>query len=310
MRLEWSYLSGIVVGEMELRHLRYFIAVAEEENVTRAAARLHLSQPPLTRQIHDLEAELGVALFDRRGKTIRLTEAGQVFLLEAKASLQRVDEAVRAVRAAASGAHGDLHLGYAPTPTMEILPELLKAFRTRLPTVRVLLHDLGSPEMLAGLREGRLHAALMMEPSKQAGRGIAFAALRSYPVGVAVAANHPFARRRKVTLEAFREEAIIAYSRKDYPDYHEFLARRLGPISKKLNIVEECDSGASLAAAVGSGKGICVCPSIFAEQAATRLRFVPIDPPPVRAAVGIAHRTPRSSSTIGTLVEIARALAS
>ncbi len=309
MRLEWSYLSGIVEGVMELRHLRYFVAVAEEQNVTRAAARLHLSQPPLTRQMHDLEAELGVALFARSGKTIALTEVGRVFLAEAKASLQRVDEAVRAVRAAASGAHGELHLGYAPTPTMEILPELLEAFRKRLPAVRVLLHDLGSPEMLAGLREGRLHAALMMEPSKQAGRGVAFAALRSYPVGLAVAAHHPFARRRKVPLEALREEAIIAYSRKEYPDYHEFVARSLGPLSKKLNIVDECDSGPSLAAAVGSGKGICVCPSIFARRTGSRLKFVPVDPPPARAVVGIAYRANPSSSTTGTLVEIARALA-
>src|SRR5688572_23372281 len=161
----------VCLSEMELRHLRYFVAVAEEQNVTRAAARLHVSQPPLTRQIHDLEAELGVALFARSGRTIRLTDAGRVFLDEARASLKRVDEAVRVVRAVASGAQGELHLGYAPTPTVEILPKLLKAFRKRFPGVRVILHDHSSPEMLAGLREGRLHAALMMQPSKQAGRG-------------------------------------------------------------------------------------------------------------------------------------------
>jgi len=299
---------GIVVAGMELRHLRYFVAVAEEQNVTRAAARLHVSQPPLTRQIHDLEAELGVALFARSGKTIRLTDAGRVFLDEAKDSLRRVDEAVRAVRAVASGAQGELHLGYAPTPTVEILPKLLKAFSKRFPGVRVILHDHSSPEMLAGLREGRLHAALMMQPSKQAGRGIAFGELESYPVGVAVAGNHSFARRRRVTLEDACKEPIIAYSRKEYPDYHEFVARSIGPHAKRLNIVAECDSGTSLSAAVESGRGICICASIFAATTGRRLIFVPLYPAPPPAVVGIAHRKEKIASATEALVQTAQSV--
>src|SRR6185369_11615858 len=94
---------------MELRHLRYFVAVAEEQNVTRAAARLHVSQPPLSRQIRDLEDELGVALFEHSAKAVRLTEAGRVFLTEARAVVQRADEAVQTVRAVASGQRGEIH---------------------------------------------------------------------------------------------------------------------------------------------------------------------------------------------------------
>lgn len=96
---------------MELRHLRYFVAVAEEENVTRAAARLHISQPPLSRQIRDLEAELGIALFEHSAKAVRLTEAGQVFLNEARAVLQRVNEAVQTAKAIATGQRGEIHVG-------------------------------------------------------------------------------------------------------------------------------------------------------------------------------------------------------
>src|SRR5579863_6215004 len=100
---------------MELRHLRYFIVVAEEQNVTRAAARLHVSQPPLSRQIRDLEEELGVALFKRTAKSVELTAAGKIFLTEARAILQRSNEAVQTVRAVASVGRGQVRVGYAPS---------------------------------------------------------------------------------------------------------------------------------------------------------------------------------------------------
>jgi DNA-binding transcriptional LysR family regulator len=306
MFLESKYPSGIVVPGMELRHLRYFVAVAEEQNVTRAAARLHVSQPPLTRQIQDLEDELGVLLFARSGKAIRLTDAGRVFLNEARASLKRVEEAVQAVRAAAAGDHGEWHLGYAPTPTAEVLPKLLKAFRKQFPKIRVRLHDCSSPEMLAGLREGRLHAALMMQPTKQAARNIVFLEFKTYPVGVVVAANHPFARRRKMTLKEACTEPVVVYSRKEYPDYYEFLARSVGAHVKKLNVVEECDSGTSLAAAVESGRGLAICAAIFAATAGQRLTFVPLDPGPPPAVVGMAHRREKNASTTQALVHAAQ----
>ena len=102
---------------MELRHLRYFVAVAEEENVSRAALKLHVSQPGLSRQIRDLEEELGFLLLKRSAKSVRLTEAGQTFLTEARAVLQRADEAVKAARAVATGGSRELHVGYAPSLT-------------------------------------------------------------------------------------------------------------------------------------------------------------------------------------------------
>src|SRR5215471_16280491 len=138
---------------MELRHLRYFVAVAETENVTRAAHKLHVSQPGLSRQIRDLEDELGFPLLERTAKSVRLTAAGRVFLAEARAVLQRVESGVNAARAAALGANRELHVGYAPSPTARLLPLALRAFQAELPEVRVRLHDLSTEEMLAGVRE-------------------------------------------------------------------------------------------------------------------------------------------------------------
>ncbi len=294
---------------MELRHLRYFIAVAEEQNVTRAAARLHVSQPPLTRQVRDLEDQLGVALFERTGKSIRLTDAGHVFLAEARAALRRVEDAVKTVQAAAATEQGELHIGYAPSPTIEFLPAVLRAFHKAAPRLRVILHDHSSPEMLAGLREGCLHAALMMQPTRQAARGISFAALRTLPIGVVVSPEHPFARRRAVSLQDVLAEPLVGYSRKQYPDYYEFLNRHVGLSSKRVHLAEECDSGSSLIAAVESGKGLAITTTSLAVAAGKRLRFVPITPTPTPGIVGIAWLAKRATAPTRQFVEVARRVA-
>src|SRR3974390_2431677 len=108
----------MVETSMELRHLRYFVAAAEAETGSRAAGRLHVSQPALSRQIRDLEEELGFSLFERSAKSVRLTAAGKAFLTEARAVLQRADEAVTTARAVAAGGQTELHVGYAPSPTV------------------------------------------------------------------------------------------------------------------------------------------------------------------------------------------------
>src|SRR6202040_132089 len=108
-----------MLAQMELRHLRYFVAVAEEQNITRAALRLHVSQPPLSRQIRNLEDELGIALFDHDANAVRLTEAGRFFLTEARIILQRADDAVKMAKAVAGGRQGEIQVGYAPSLTVE-----------------------------------------------------------------------------------------------------------------------------------------------------------------------------------------------
>src|SRR5260370_6479003 len=131
--------AGILEPAVELRHLRYFVAVAEMENVSRAALKLHVSQPALSRQIRDLEDELGFSLLERTAKSVRLTDAGRAFLDNARALLQNADEAVTKARAVASAEPTELHVGYSPTPTAEILPKILRAFQRAMPNVHVKL---------------------------------------------------------------------------------------------------------------------------------------------------------------------------
>src|SRR3954469_20437350 len=184
---------------MELRHLRYFVAVAEEENVSRAALKLHVSQPALGRQIRDLEEELGFSLLERSAKSVRLTEAGRTFLDEARAVLQRADEAVKTARSIATGGN-ELHVGYAPSLTARILPPTLRAFQAEMPNVRVRLHDFSTEEMLEGLQNKKLQIAFLVRLTPALLRGLQFEELTRDPMCLAVAPKHPLASRRSVTL--------------------------------------------------------------------------------------------------------------
>jgi DNA-binding transcriptional LysR family regulator len=290
---------------MELRHLRYFVAVAEEENVTRAAAKLRVAQPAVSRQIHDLEEELGLALFERTAKSLRLTDAGRVFLEEARAVLERADSAVKAARGAAGGQCGELQVGYAPSLTVELLPRALRKFQAEMPKVRVLLHDLSSEEMLAGLREEKLHVALMVAPSARQLRGLRFHELARYPLCVAVAPRHRFAKRRVIRLEDTVDEPFIGYSRTGYPEYHASLEKIFAPVRQVPSIAEEHDSVTSLIAAVEAGRGIALVPNCMKCLAGPRLKILPLSPAREEVVVGAVCRKEGVSLVTQKFVEAA-----
>lgn len=274
---------------MELRHLRYFVAVAETENVSRAAAKLHISQPALSRQISDLEEELGFLLLERSAKSVRLTDAGRTFLPEARAVLERADEAVKAAKAVATGAKGELHIGYAPSLTARILPPTLRAFQAELPNVRVKLHDLSTEEMFTGLSDGKLEFAFVAKPGKRMLRGLTFEELVEDPVRLALSPKHPLAGSRAVTIAEIMHEPIIAYSRKDYPDAHELLSKVFAAGKTRPRIIEEHDSVSGLIAAVESGAGVAIVTETLTCLAGMRLKLIPISPQPTPLVVGILN---------------------
>ena len=273
---------------MELRHLRYFVAAAEQENVSRAAVKLNVSQPGVSRQIHDLEEEIGFPLFERSAKALKLTDAGRKFLEEARAVLQRADEAVKNARAVAVGAGGEIHVGYAPSLTIQILPRALRAFQSKFPRARVSLHDLSTEEMLAGLRAGKLQVALMVHPSQKVLRGLHFQELARYPICVALPPAHRLAASKTVGFEQLAKEPLITYSRGDYPEYHAMLDDLFGKY--KPVIAEEHDSVTSIIAAVESGLGVALVPQCVERLAGPRIKLVPLDPAPERIRVGAAWK--------------------
>lgn len=273
---------------MELRHLRYFVAVAEAENVSRAALKVHVSQPALSRQVRDLEEELGFLLLERTAKSVRLTDAGRVFLIEARELLKRSEQAVAKARAIATNGSGELQVGYAPSPTVRILPPTLRAFQARMPKVRVRLHDLSSEELVAGLQHKNLDIAVLVRPTRAMLRGLRFEELARDAMCLAVNPKHRLAHQRSVTVAQVAAEPLVVFNRKEYPDYHELLDAIFAGTKYKRRIAEEHDSGTSLMAAVEAGAGVAIASQSLGCSSGPRLKLIPIFPAPPPLIVGAA----------------------
>jgi DNA-binding transcriptional LysR family regulator len=274
---------------MELRHLRYFQAVAEALNFTRAAAQLRVAQPALSRQVQDLEEEIGVDLLVRSPRGVTLTAEGKLFLAEVKDLLARADESIEKVRALARGEYGELHVGYAPTPTSEILPRALAAFQKVAPRVQVVLHDLAGDEMYAGLREGTLHLAITAQSASNAPiTGVTYEELRQYAFCLALPHGHRLAKKKTVTLAEVAAEPLVALRKRDYSEYHVVLQRIFSPAKLRPRIAVEVDGANTLITGVESGRGVAVVTELFRGITGDRLLYRPITDCPVTQSVGMA----------------------
>ena len=276
---------------MELRHLRYFVTVGEALNFTRAAARLRMTQPALSRQVQELEDELGVDLFRRSAGGVTLTAEGKLFLTAAREALTHIDESVEQVRALARGEYGELHIGYSAVPTADILPPALAAFRKAVPRVKLLLHDLASDELVAGLRNATLELAVMVQPIGEQTVDIEFETLRSYPWCVALTAAHPLARLKSIPLEKLTTEPLVGLRPKDYSEYYRILERLFAPISAKPRVAVECDSASSLIMEVEAGRGVALVTTVLKLVWGKRLLYRPLTGTTEAQSVGIARAT-------------------
>jgi DNA-binding transcriptional LysR family regulator len=273
---------------MELRHLRYFVGVAEMENVSRAALKLHVSQPALSAQIRDLEDQIGFQLLERTAKSVRLTKAGRAFLDEARAVLQRADEAVNKARSIAAAEPSELHVGYSPTPVAEILPRTLRAFQRAMPKVHVRLQDWSNQAILDGVRDGQLQLGLIVSPPKASSlRDLRYEELFHERVCVAVAPQHPFARRRAIPLTEVAAEPLIGLTHEDYPEYHDYLSILFSKVKQKPRVVEEYDSMAGILSSVEAGTGVTIGADVFGYSFPNRIKVLHLIPEPKPISVGI-----------------------
>jgi DNA-binding transcriptional LysR family regulator len=251
---------------MDLRHLRYFIAVAEELHFTKAAKRLHIAQPPLSRQIRELEEELGVTLLNRTRHHIELSDAGRVFLEKAKQILLATDSAVVEAQRAQRGEIGKLAVGFFEQTAYTLLPPILRAFQERFPAVEVQLRWFPVVGQVEALMRGDVDIAFVRpvvdleELSKEL--------LLKEPFVLAVPSTHPFADRDVLSIADCADERIINYTRNLAPDYHAGITRACalaGFIPKNSLEVGQVYTALGL---VSSGVGIAFVPS-----SVQRIRF-------------------------------------
>ena len=214
---------------LELRHLRYFVAVAEALNFSRAADRLHMAQPPLSAAIRQLEQELGTELLLRTTREVRLTEAGSAFLDGARRTLTELDRARSDAQRAAAGEIGQLRIGFSWSARFETLPAIGRTFRASHPDVSLLTEEMWNARMLPALQSGTIDLAVALCP-EVAGE-FSYLPLRSEPVIALLAQSHPLATRAEIELRSLADEGFLMFPRELAPRLYEFmtgLCRRAG----------------------------------------------------------------------------------
>lgn len=244
---------------MELRHLRYFVAVAETCHFGRAAERLHMAQPALSHAIRQLEAELGAPLLTRTTRQVALTPAGEFFLTEARRVLGSVEAGVRGVRRVADGGCGLVRIAFTGTAAFSHLPRIARAVKRNLPGVALEVHaDLLTPDQCDGLRNGSLDLGVLRPPAR--GDGIALRTVEIEPLILAVPADHRLATATDVSMVDLRTEDFIVYSSRDSV-VNDAVLRSCGAAGFSPRREHEAAGTAVLLALVAGGLGIAVVPA-------------------------------------------------
>jgi len=257
---------------VELRQLRYFIAVAEERSFSRAAERLHISQPPLSTQIMMLEEELGVRLLDRSNRGVSLTAAGSVFYEEMRAVLARLEQGRTRTQQAGQGHVGTLSIGFVSIADYGILPPALKEFRARFPEVEVHLHELTTDAQIREMRMGRLDLGIALGPIQDA--DLSFEALLHEELVLAMPVGHRLTKAKGARdLRAFSKENFIVPPRDIAPGLYDLIISRCYASGFVPRITQQARQMQTVISLVSSGMGIALVPSSVQNLKRTGVQY-------------------------------------
>jgi DNA-binding transcriptional LysR family regulator len=259
---------------IELRRLRYLVTVADEGHITRAAERLGIQQPPLTRQIRLLETELGVTLFERLPRGVKTTEAGRVVVEEARDVLARAERIKETAQRAARGEQGRLAVGYTSSAAFHpFVTQQIRAFREARPGVILALAEDGTPELVAGLKEERLDAAFLRSASTDIA-GLTLEPLLEEKMVAAVPAGHPLADAGKVALADLAEETFVFYRRPTGPGLYDAIMAACLAAGFSPTVGQEAPRMASTLSLVASGLGVAITPASMQRMNVEGVAFV------------------------------------
>lgn len=292
---------------MELRHLRYFLTVAQTLNFTKAAERLHMAQPPLSRQIRDLEAELGVELFDRRGKRLTLSSAGMVFADRAQGILASTDAAVVDSQRAARGEIGHLAVGFFEHIAYTLLPALIREFQQRFPDVSIELRWFTAAEQINALARGEVDVAFVR--AVPADSNLTSTMILREPFVIAIAKDNPLAAKRTISISECANMRVINYRKDVAPDYHAIINQlcALGGFTPSP-LFEMGQIYASLGL-VSSGFGIALVPASVQRVHMDNVVYRPLRERHAVSELLLAWTNPSPSAVLSEFVQLAREIA-
>jgi DNA-binding transcriptional LysR family regulator len=270
---------------VELRQLRSFVITAEELHVGRAAARLHLTQPSLSRQIAALERDVGVPLFTRIRRRFGLTPAGEVFLTAAREIVRRADDAARDAQRAHRGELGTLRLRFVQSATFEALPRLLAAFRAAHPEVNVNVEAMTTIRQVAALRAGHVDIGLLRPPINEP--TLTVRVISRDPLVAALPAGHPLAEHRRLPLSALADEPFVLYNRASGPTVHDRIISHCIAAGFAPRIVQEAAGVQTIVSLVAAGLGVSllIAPTPPTAEQAVAYRPITDDLPPWELAL-------------------------
>jgi DNA-binding transcriptional LysR family regulator len=292
---------------MELRHIRYFIAVAEECHFGRAAERLHIAQPPLSQQIKQLEAELGVQLLVRSTRRVELTQAGERYLERARAIVAGVEEAGREAVRVAAGEVGRVSLGFVGSTTYELLPRLTRVLRQELPLVELDLHgEMLTPDQVAGLHDGTLDLAFLRPPVRDP--DLRLKVLRREPLVAVLPEAHPLAALEAVPLPDLRAEPFVSFLSQHRSVTFDAVFDACLAAGFEPDVRQEVAETSTLVSLVAAGLGVALVPESVQHLRVTGAVYRPLEGEPAGIELAVARRAREDSPHIGRILALAERL--
>lgn len=293
---------------MELRHLRYFRAVAEELHFGRAAERLHIAQPPLSQQIRQLERELGVELLVRTTRSVDLTAAGKAYLRRTIAILDAVEDAGEQARRIASGVEGRLTVGCVGSATYSLLPRLVRRLRDRLPGVEVSVRgEMLAPAQIQALVAGDIDLALLRPPVEHP--DVEFETIRRDRLFAALPAGHRLADGSDLAIGELRDEDFVAHAGHGRSVMSTVVAAACADAGFVPRVRHEVEETSTLVTLVAAGLGVAIVPAPTAELDIAGVRYRPLSPATLGVDLVAARAAAADSPLIGQVLEVLRAVA-
>lgn len=298
---------------MELRHLRYFVAVAEELHFGRAAQRLQMAQPPLSQQIRNLEQELGVELFKRTKRSVRLTSAGQAFLAETYQTLNQVDHSIKMAQRANRGEMGQLTVGFVSSAAYSVVPEIIRIFRVEYPDISLELKELRGDIQLEYLRTEQLDIGFYRTDhgTRQTilDQSFQVEAVLQEPFLIALPEHHPLAQCPGLTLAMLKDEAFITFPRQQSPSFNEQILRLCQKAGFTPKVAQEAMLMQTIVSLVATGIGVALVPASLENLHRTGIVYRPLLEPQEFTELSGIWRQNNDSPVLTRFIEVMRQVA-